>query len=953
MKQKKNNCIVTFFIVFSFCASNFVYSQQNVVDRIYTNYNGYWTSGSGTSGSGTSNQNLILPDNTHELIGFRWNGDVFSTGVSDSTLTAESINFIPANFRAFPVKDIPYTDGGSRFFAFGAMVDGLPGDKPGGVDAVNRLPFTKPGKLSFMLTSGKQGLNLGSAVTNIPISSEALTFNITKIENIEKIADDIPDIIVTQMAQPNSVNDTIFFEDINGKVIGKKLTINFNNSLETPVLGSWRIDFFNPVSGEPWEVNTTRAIRLWARKASDFGLTEDNIDNVAALRYKLMGSSDPAFLAFNTELITVMGAIDDEASVSANSASGVDVPVLGNDTYRTIDDISISISSHPSDGNIQINSNKSINYKPYTGFMGEDSFVYKICENGICDSAQVNIKVKNYWLGSTSNDWGDASNWTANMIPPSNKNIEFASIANNEGQAALNDLQLDTSTREINNLTIQTDKKLIIPAQKTLIVNGSINTDNNNRIIIKASEAVANASFFFPNETKPVYATVEMFSKAFIGTELDDNAKYRWQYFGIPLHKITASPTFDSSWIRIWNEAKQTDTTGEQWDFLSNNSVMKAFQGYEITQPAKRSFSISGQLVNRNLTDTLLTVTDISFYQGQHILANPYTMAINVADISFGNGMEKTVYLYNTGSFADWYNGDGKNGSVFNESTTPGQYLSIPKNQANYTGTTSIPSMQGFLVKVDTKNNHKSGTLSIDYALSTKNIVAQRAKSDNSKTYTTIDMRSENYVDRLWLFTEEACSNNFDNGWDGPKILASGEVAQLYASTEDDIYQVCSTNDINGIDIGFKAGSKDVNYTLSFQHSNLSERYNSIFLLDKITNEMIDITANNTEYHFTVSNSSEAQNRFKIISQLNENDQNESGITTYIENQTLYINNRNLEKGMFFIYNISGNMLQQGLFEKNTTTLIPITLSQGVYLIKTICNNKETTNKQFVLQYEK
>lgn len=104
-------------------------------------------------------------------------------------------------------------------------------------------PFTLPGQISHILKRGKNGLDLGTAVTNIPSTSQALTFVFRAIFDPNQIGDGIPDILVTQVAQPNSNFDEVYFEDINGNLIGNKVLINFNENTLAPAVGSWNVDF--------------------------------------------------------------------------------------------------------------------------------------------------------------------------------------------------------------------------------------------------------------------------------------------------------------------------------------------------------------------------------------------------------------------------------------------------------------------------------------------------------------------------------------------------------------------------------------------------------------------------------------------------------------------------------------------------------------------------------------
>src|SRR5690606_23197883 len=109
------------------------------------------------------------------------------------------------------------------------------------------------------------------------------------------------------------------------------LQINFNSSSMVPV-GTWNADFYLPnngwVTASTW-VNSDRQMRLWAARASDFGLSAANYSTALVLKYHLKGSSDPAFIAYNTNFIILAAANNDSATTMINQP--VNINVLNND----------------------------------------------------------------------------------------------------------------------------------------------------------------------------------------------------------------------------------------------------------------------------------------------------------------------------------------------------------------------------------------------------------------------------------------------------------------------------------------------------------------------------------------------------------------------------------------------------------------------------------------------
>ncbi len=568
------------------------------------------------------------------------------------------------------------------------------------------------------------------------------------------------------------------------------------------------------------------------------------------------------------------------------------------------------------------------------------------------------LPTTNFWIGTNSSDWGTASNWTGGYIPAAGDNIEYATVAN-YGSVAVNDLYLDID-RTIGSLINLTDKKLVIPVEKSLIVNGSVNTNNQNRILIKSAEGSANGSFIFINETNPVYGTVEMWSKAYIDEECDcGNDKYKWQFFGPPVHTYMLDPynsTFYGSAVRIYDEAKQTTEEGKQWTNMNNFDELEKFKGYEITQPDPKKIIFEGQLVNNNLNTGELPVTAGSYYRGWHLLSNPYTAAISVKDMVFGSGMEATVYLFTTGSFNDWRNNSSYGTvSVWNDddAVAPGQYLAIPKNIAGFSAATAvIPSMQGFMVGVlDREDPPVSGkTVSFNYGNLSKNTQQQRARravTENPEyVYSVVTLNGGGQFDRLWLFTDEACTPAYDNGWDGRKFIASDKL-QLYASQDAGNFQIHATNNVNETYLAIKTLNNEELYSLHFRHNNIESKYTQLLLYDAQTKNVTDITADGSTYSFTPGNI-DLQKRFKIITTPAESEKSEENdVAVRVESQRIIVTNYKEESGVARLYNLSGNLLYSFTLDASIVTAFP-EVQKGLYLIEIVTESKKVNKKALV-----
>jgi hypothetical protein len=535
-----------------------------------------------------------------------------------------------------------------------------------------------------------------------------------------------------------------------------------------------------------------------------------------------------------------------------------------------------------------------------------------------------------------------------------NEKVYNLTIDNSVGVSQDSDFTIDHL------LTINKGKQLIIPTEKLLNVEGTINNNaGTSGLIIKASPTgdLPNGSLIFHNDgTKGSYvpATIEMYTKA-----AKINETYKWQFFGIPLTSVPISPTFDGSYIREMHE--NVSGTSGHWVQLQNESVLTSFTGYEITQEAGKTILLGGNLENADYGPVTLSYTSEATYKGQHLIGNPYMAAIKIKNdeipsnsLIFGDGMIKTVYLYNTGSKNDWSK-NGLDGEGNNDDA--GQYLAIPKENAGSDFLPgSIPSMQAFLVMVKTPG--PTATISIPYSsigTMVKNSSLQRA-SVQEKIYTRIDVTGSGSIDHMWIFTDPDCTRGFDNGWDGYKMIGAVSSPQIYAMEADGNYQVNSVDDINNTLLGFKAGL-DTIYTLTFTHHNKDTRYKYIYLMDLSENKTIDISVSGSQYQFKSNSCDSVENRFKIIANRDGIDisteaksltVSQHSIDVFNSKKTILVNNKSSFNGNLYLFDLAGRFIQQLPFKANCITTLPVQISSGSYISKVITLKEEVISKMIL-----
>ncbi len=281
---------------------------QAQVTKIYTDFGGFWSTDSTAS----------FPNTSHHLIAFTTGtgptAKTFSTGVADGLMLQKGIVFEPVNYRAMPIV-LGSRSGTSYFIGIGSRYDGIwqpPASSP---------PYTLPNYTSpeYYLQDGIQGLDLGTAVFNIPKVGSGVTYQVDQF-NISRINDGVPDIIMTQVGQPPESGsfDIFKFVDITGNTVGNEIALDLS---AVPAVGTAHWAFYNlpgasagAVAGmyasqqpglsstatEAQKRTNSRLLRVMQWDLQAFGLNANNVGQVVRFVHVLNGSSDPAFVAYNT-----------------------------------------------------------------------------------------------------------------------------------------------------------------------------------------------------------------------------------------------------------------------------------------------------------------------------------------------------------------------------------------------------------------------------------------------------------------------------------------------------------------------------------------------------------------------------------------------------------------------------------------------------------------------------
>ncbi len=489
----------------------------------------------------------------------------------------------------------------------------------------------------------------------------------------------------------------------------------------------------------------------------------------------------------------------------------------------------------------------------------------------------------------------------------------------------------DNTRARVNDVILNNDISITIKPQAVLKIN-TIDRGSNTNIIIESNEL--NTGSFLYRNTDKVNATIQLYSKAFSeGLKNDIAGNFlnpAWQYIGIITESLNYSvlnPDGVTNWMYKWDE---TQNAVSCWsEKLNKQSSLYAWNGYCIAQEHERTYTYSGNLLNENHTYNLTYTKSAASTDdlGNNLITNSYSAPIDIESLSstanFVNA-EATIYIYNTGSYAEWKE------QTDNIGFTPGQTIAIPVNVVSTLGSEyphTIASSQAFFVSSD----DGGGQFIVDYEKNVYNPASSSnqkriIRHDNKFNVLKINVQSSKSNDRLYLIEHEDCTPNFDNGYDAIKIFDNNG-PQIFAINDSIYTSINTSNSIVNQSIGFRGDSEYEMYTLTFNIDKLYS-YDKLYLYDIITNEYVDILSNETYTFYHIQSNNEP--RFLITTDKKNGDRDIVTATETIDS----FNEINLND-IIYIYNFNGHLIYNSKVDSSNDLH---NLTNGIYIV--ITNNK-------------
>ena len=516
--------------------------------------------------------------------------------------------------------------------------------------------------------------------------------------------------------------------------------------------------------------------------------------------------------------------------------------------------------------------------------------------------------------------WTDNDNWTFGL-PFEDEDVMIAANVTVPNNIAA----------KVKDVVLNDNISITIKPQAVLKIN-TIDRGSNTDIIIESNE-LNTGSFLYKNTDK-VNATIQLYSKAFSeGLKNDIAGNFlnpAWQYIGIITESLNYSvlnPDGVTNWMYKWDE---TQNAVSCWsEKLNQQSSLYAWNGYCIAQEHERTYTYSGNLLNENHTYNLTYTKSAASTDdlGNNLITNSYSAPIDIESLSTDNfvNAEATIFMYNTGSYAEWKE------QVSNTlGFTPGQTIAIPVNVVSTLGSEyphTIASSQAFFLA----SHPGGGQFIVDYEKNVYNPASSSnqkriIRHDNTFNVLKINVQSTKSNDRLYLIEHEDCTPNFDNGYDAIKIFDNNG-PQIFAINDSIYTSINTSNSIVNQSIGFRGDSEYEMYTLTFNIDKLYS-YDKLYLYDIITNEYVDILSNETYTFYHIQSNNEP--RFLITTDKKNGDRDIVTATETIDS----FNEINLND-IIYIYNFNGHLIYNSKVDSSNDLN---NLTNGIYIV--ITNNK-------------
>jgi hypothetical protein len=513
----------------------------------------------------------------------------------------------------------------------------------------------------------------------------------------------------------------------------------------------------------------------------------------------------------------------------------------------------------------------------------------------------------NDWLGSTSADWNDGSNWWSGVVPGPIDDITIGSSSNYP--------QISTSAPGVicGNLTIESGASITVDAGKALTVSG--NLSNEGTVLVKAdatgigsliTEGTVSGSGSFQMEQ---YLTGS-------GGATPNGLFY---YVSSPVVGAMASTLNLASGNKLWSA---DETTQSYSQITSESTGLTPAEGYIVRMGSPGVVTYDGTTFNSgNHSSTGLTRTGTTAAnRGYNLVANPYPSTVSWDDVDTTNLFGTIWYRTHQGStmLYDTYNGVSGLGT---------------NNNLSGAVTGDIPPTQGFWVRV--KNDNTTASVNFTNAMRSHGTLSGIYRMEAEEEIIRISLGDGTASDEAILLFNQEATDDFD-AHDSHKFWAAASVPQLYTTTGSDslvINGLFSTASNPVVDLGVKLPSAG-DYSFSATSITLNE---DVYLEDRLLG-ILQYLNEEPNYDFTSTVGGNIPARFALhfgmaVTGIEDGQVMKSRVYTSNGNQLNIILSGNTEAGNVQVLDMAGRVVFVSVLN-STRNKLELNVNAGIYLVQ-------------------
>lgn len=564
----------------------------------------------------------------------------------------------------------------------------------------------------------------------------------------------------------------------------------------------------------------------------------------------------------------------------------------------------------------------------------EGSHNYRVLAQGtggcpVATSVNQAIVLKpNTWIGGTSTNWDDATNWSCGRVPGSS---ERAVVASGTNVCVLG------ATRTVKALEITNGGVFSVNSGFNLTVNGPVNV-------------IGTGDFTLKNNANLLQAYNGL-NSGNIKVERNSSALMRLDYtlWGSP---VTGQNLLAFSPLTLTNRFYVYNTPTNVYAAIDPTSNSFALgKGYLIrtanNHPTTATIWKGVFTGIPNNGDIVLNLTNGGAGLRTNAIGNPYPSPVRMSNFVSGNTSNITGTLY------FWR----KSNSTVTEpgycTWTNAGFVSNGEAQV-FNPNGIIRTGQGFLVELINSattvvfNNSMRIANNADQFFRTSSEYAEQNYLSGDKIKLNVVNLASGYKNQLLLGYFDNATSGVDYGIDGKSI--ENHPVTLSTVMNDEEYLIegrpAFTNE-DVVSLRFKTETKGDFSISTDELVGVFQAGQEVYLKDKFLNKLHDIKT--SDYRFT-SEAGTFDNRFELVYQnKNVSDVNNSGnnLSVYKRNSSLVVESTK-ELRDVTVYDVRGRVLAQSTNLTSESTSLELNVANTIIFVHVTTNDGVTTSKKVV-----